>query len=312
MEYDCSQMQLQASNTFNPEKPDLIRGLGKPVIDLNHGKKKPEKGNPQTMMSAGLDYFFDKLGTFMLSKSTYAVPMSNAMDTKGKYMLGILNARGDTLTTFRKFEQLTNFTKSVMRNTDMGSNYEYGGKMFIRSAFNDTVFQVIPPNRLLPVYVLKLGKHKLSMQEGEDLDFDLTGKIIPEGWAETKDYVFITFSMNGNDCPNNRKSGKLSTFYAIYSRATRKLTIVRSNPKDYSAEVLLNDLDGGVPVWPLSYQVSSKDELLIPLRGKDLKARVKSDEFRKSKAPSGKKEELIKMAQLVRDNDDILMIVTLK
>ncbi|MCX6271137.1 MAG: DUF4933 domain-containing protein, partial [Bacteroidetes bacterium] len=182
-------------------------------------------------------------------------------------------------------------------------------RLYFRNAFNDTVFQVLPPNRLLPVYVLNLGRYKLSKMEGMDPDFDLNGKIIPESWAETKNYIFLNFTRDSYDCNNTRKSKQLKLYHALYSKNNGKLWVVRGDPQQYSREILVNDLDGGMPVWPSSYMIGKNGEIMISLKGKDLKERVRSEEFNRSGAPMAKKNELKKLAQLVSDDEDILMIV---
>jgi len=309
MEYDCSQMQLNLANKPDPEKPNLVRGMGKIAVDLNRGKNAPQKGSPNGMMSAGAEYFYGRTGTFMPDRNTYVTKLGNDFEVGGKYMLGIFNKRGDTLTTFTQFEKLKSFSKSLMRNTDGGTQYESKGKLYFRNAFNDTIFQVIPPNRLLPVYVFKLGNYKLSKNEGMDPDFDLTGKIIPQTWADSKNYIFITFTKDSYSCPNTQKSKKLKYYYALYSKTSHKLFIVKGDPHNYSPEILVNNLDGGVPVWPSSYMIGNNGEIMVSLKGSDIKERVNSEGFKRSAAPAAKKNELQKLAQIVKDSDDILMII---
>ncbi|HEX7585770.1 MAG TPA: DUF4933 domain-containing protein [Prolixibacteraceae bacterium] len=226
-----------------------------------------------------------------------------------KNMLGIFGKQGDTLATFAKLEQLKNYTKSMTRRTDPGTEYEKGGNYFFRSNFNDTIFQVIPPNRILPVYVLNLGKYKVSKQEGVDPDASLEGKIIPQDWAETKNYIFMTFTRDSYDCPNNRKNKSVKIYHALFSRTSHQLQVVKGDPFDYEAPILVNNIDGGYPVWPLSYQVGSKGEIMLSLKGRDLKTQVKSTGFQNSTAPADKKEKLKQLANAVSDLDDILMIV---
>jgi hypothetical protein len=72
---------------------------------------------------------------------------------------------------------------------------------------------------------------------------------------------------------------------------------------------LMNDIDGGLPVWPLSYQIGNKGEIMLSLKGSDLKSQVKSKQFIESVAPADKKGKLKQMADSVTDEDDILMIV---
>ena len=54
---------------------------------------------------------------------------------------------------------------------------------------------------------------------------------------------------------------------------------------------------------------SNNGEIMIPLKGKDLKERIKSEYFKVSDAPAGRKSELENLAGSVSDSGDILMIV---
>jgi hypothetical protein len=197
----------------------------------------------------------------------------------------------------------------MQRGTDGGTNYESGGVFFYRPAFNDTIFRINPPNRMIPVYVLELGEYKVSRQEGVDPGFDLSGRIIPEDWAETENYIFLTFTKDDYDCPNTRKNKTVKIYHAVYSKLNHLLTIIKGDPFNYSPEILENNIDGGVPVWPLSYMISKNGEIMFPIKGSELKERVKSNEFKLSRAPSEKKEELEKLSVSVADNEDILMII---
>ena len=300
MEYDCSEFQLGLTQKFDPENPDKILGSGKIIGDLNHGKAKytPDKRNPgaeiYTIQATGMSWIDDN---FYMKK------------LKGDDMMAIFNKDGDTLSAFTQHEKLINYTKNLQRGVDNGEQYEFNGKTFFRNAFNDTVFQVIPPNRLLPVYVFNVGNYKVSRQQGVDPGFDLTGKIIPQDYAETDNFIFLTFVKDGYDCPNSRKDKKVKIFHAVYSKSTRQLSVLKGDPFDYKPEILGNDIDGGRPVWPSSYMVSKNGEILIALKGKDLKERVKSEQFKSSAAPELKKNALKQLAASVSDSEDILMIV---
>jgi len=304
MEYDCSKDQPSMENNFDPEKQAKITGLGQVLIDMNHGKTTtPAPRKHQGMMSINPEGMYENIGIFSPDRNTYINKMW------GKNMLGIISKQGDTLATFTKLEQLKNYTKSLMRGTDGGTQYELHGNMYFRSNFNDTVFQVIPPNRLQPVYVLNLGKYKVSIQEGVDPDASLKGKIIPQDWAETKNYIFMTFTKDSYDCPNTRKNKSVKIYHALFSKSNHQLQIIKSDPTDYSAPILENNLDGGLSVWPLSYSISIKGEIILSLKGSELKSEVKSNRFQKSTAPTDKKEKLKQLAASVSDQDDILMIV---
>jgi hypothetical protein len=305
MEYDCSLINVGHTMSFDPENPANIIGQGKIHVDFNEGKRamvSPQR-NQNGVWSASPGYLMQSSGSNWLDDNTYSKKL------RGDNMLGIFNKEGDTLSTFTQHEKLINYTKSIQRGTDGGVQYEYNNRIFFRNAFNDTVFQVIPPNRLLPVYVFNLGSYKVTRQQGVDPGFNLTGRIIPEKWAETENYIFLTFTKDDYDCPNNRKNKTVKIYHALYSKQNRQLSVIKGDPLDYSPEILDNDMDGGVPVWPSSYMISKNGEMMIPLKGKDIKARVKSEQFRFSGANETKKALFKKMADLVSDYEDILMII---
>jgi len=192
---------------------------------------------------------------------------------------------------------------------DLGTHYEHNGKLYFRPGFNDTIFEVLPPNRMFPVYLIKLGSFKTSIQEGVDPDFNLIGKIIPCEWAETNENIFMTYTKDSFDCPNTRKNKTVKIYHAIYSKLSHQVSVIKGDPYDYSPEILENNIDGGLSVWPSSYMIGNNGEMLISLKGKELKDRIKSEQFKVSKAPEAKKKELEKLAQVVLDTEDILMIV---
>jgi hypothetical protein len=305
MEYDYSSSPLTPDYKFDPEKPDQISGLGKIAIDLNHGKTEPPKPIKHPGLSGGSpEGFFLSKSIFKLDQNSYAIPTR-----RDDNMMIILNNQGDTLSTFTKIEKLKNYTDPMQRGTDYGAQYEHKGKLYFRSEFNDTVFEVIPPNKLLPVYVLKLGTYKASMQEGVDPDFNLSGKIIPGQWAETNEFIFMTYTKDDYDCKNTRKKKTVKIYHAIYSKLNHQLSVINGDPYDYSPEILKNNFDGGIPVWPSSYMIGNNGEILISLKGKELKDRVKTEQFKESKAPEAKKKELEKLAGVVSESDNILMII---
>jgi hypothetical protein len=304
MKLDCNSAHLAKEYRYDPEFPDRISGLGEIALDLNHGKTEPPKPRSHQGMFGGPgEWLNNEFGVYMLTDDLYALPSWE------ENILVIRNIYGDTLTSFTRFEKIVNYTKSLMRGTDDGVHYENLGSLYLRPEYNDTVFRVTPPDRLYPVYVLSLGEYKVTRQQGVDPDFNLTGKIIPEEWAETGNFIFLTFTKDDYDCPNTRKNKTVKIYHAIYSKLTRQLAVIKGDPYDYSTEILRNDIDGGPPVWPSSYMIGNNGEIMIPLKGKDLKERIKSEYFKASDAPVGKKSELENLAVSVSDSGDILMIV---
>ena len=294
MKYDLSNKQIGSSKHYEPENPDQIIGLGEIALDLNPSKKRAiwkYKISPE-LVSWGFhtDYIYQSVGTFFLNKNTFAKELERTDK------IAIINNHGDTLTTFSGFEYGLNLS------------FQNQGKQFLWNGRNDTIFQVIAANRIAPAYIFKLGQYKAMSQEG-NMNPDFTGKIIPRGWAETKNFIFLVFDKDGFDSQNSRKHKKVKILHALFSKQNRQLFIVKGDPFNYSPEILENNLDGGVPVWPLSYMIGNDGEILISVKGKELKDRVTSEEFKLSGASEAKKNELVKLAGSVSDKEDILMIV---
>ena len=304
MGLDCKNLPISMSSGFDPENPKKIIGAGSVLLDLNHGQAPPMDFDKHVKTGL-LNYksMLNTMLTYSLDKNTYYQP------SRGKNMLVIFNNNGDTLTVFKKLEQLKNYTKSLKRGVDRGFNYQKNGKHYLRTDYNDTIFQILPPNRLLPVYVLNLGKHKMEKQGGVDPGVSLEGKIIPDGFAEFNNHIFISFLKDNYDCPYNRRSKLVKMFYGIYNTNNKLLALVNSDSLDYNPDILINDIDGGISVWPGNYNAENSNEILIPLFGWELKKRVKSVEFENSIAPTEKKAILKRLSEVVSDNDRILMII---
>lgn len=308
MQFDCSELQTASPSKFDPEDPLKITGLGKPIVDFNHGRMSNVMNQ---LKSKGIWSSSAPIQGF--SSQSYAITWINndtySKKLRGDNMIGIFNKYGDTLSVFTQYERLVNYTKSVQRGTDSGSQYEFNNKVFFRNAFNDTICQIVPPNRLLPVYVLNLGNCKVTRQQGVDPSFDLTGKIIIEDWAETKKFILLTFTKDNYDCPANRQSKKVKIYYAMFSKEGKQFNIIKSDPLDYNSEILKNDIDGGIPVWPSYYQIGKDGEIILSVKGKTLKKRVRSMEFKESLIPESRKDGLKRMAASASDYDDIVMLI---
>lgn len=115
--------------------------------------------------------------------------------------------------------------------------------------------------------------------------------------------------MGSYDCPYNRKNKSVKIYHAIFSKANLLLQVIKSDPTDYSAPILENYIDDGCPVWPQSYMIGNKGEILFSLKGHELRTKLMSSQFQKSTATVEKKEKLKRLSDSITDQDDIIMIV---
>ena len=58
----------------------------------------------------------------------------------------------------------------------------------IKQEYNDTVFRLIPPNRLLPVYIIDFGEFKVNYMDGLNPNFDLSEKYMLNSLHETNNF----------------------------------------------------------------------------------------------------------------------------
>lgn len=245
-------------NTFN-----RINGSGKIVSEIKKTKKQ---------------YYFPT--PYLLGGNTYAFTQEIKRVEYVESFINILSVSGDTLCKFPDHDPIRNFSKSVSRGTDGGNSYYLNGTLFLRQSFNDTIYQLIPPNRLLPTYILNFGNLGIqSAQEGIDPGVSLKEKLMPQTFLETNRYIFITYSKD-YDCPNTAKSGTLKYSRLIFDKKNKSLISVYQDeapffPKGkitwHSAPDLNieNDLDKVPFYWPTSvtangrpYTIMSGDELL--------------------------------------------------
>lgn len=303
MEYDCGSPQLLTSTEFDVENQQKILAKGTVSVDLMHGNNKPyNPKNKNGMMSMSPESFYQQLGVFSDDKGNYIKKQY------GDNMLNTFNVNGDTLCSFTKYERLQNYTKSLVRGTDAGSVYTIANRLYIRPNFNDTLFQLVPPNKLLPKYVFKLGKYKMDIMEGSDPDVSLQGKIVPMSWAETSNFAFLTFSKDNYASPRSMRNKNVNIYQAVYSKQNKELSIIKGDPTNYEPKILMNDIDGGLSVWPLDYMIANDHSMLIALKGYQLIEHIKSAEFT-SHPNSDKKQNLIQFCQALKADDDVLMIV---
>lgn len=256
-------------------------------------------------------------------KNSYsATPLGNSFFSKTghpnqhKEMITIFSFNGDTLCSFLGNQKIENYTKTVSRNTDWGSTFTFKGDHYFREGLSDTIFRIVPPNRLIPTFIIDLGEFKIDrIQQAIDPSFDLSNKFLLKSIDFWGNYIFITYT-KGYNSPNARKEKLVKFFYAIYDRVKKELWHVQSDPHEWNYS-LENDLDGGFPVWPgrFSYKyytsssISSSGEILMSIKGNDLKEYIKTPEFEKSPAPADRKAKLKELAAQVDGFETIVIIM---
>jgi len=248
------------------------------------------------------------IGIFPIAENCYAgMPgLVEAFDGKNPLIV-LFNINGDTLCTFTQFENLESpITNSVIR-TYSTPRWQTGKLTSIKFAFNDTVFRIIPPNRLLPAYVFKLGDSKVTADEWLHVNTKLDRKILISSILENQQFMFIEYRhyIAGNDKPVYEK--------ALFDKSRNELIRLESNDEannkifNYWINSFENDLDGGPDFWP-DY-TTPEGNLAKLLRTKDLKEYIQNPDYKL--CTDSKKEAFKAYVQSMKGGgrDIVIMIV---
>jgi len=215
----------------------------------------------------------------------------------------VFNNNGDTLCTISNPNQIKNWTKTTVRAGEPFTYYYKNHLTFI-GQHADTLFRFVPPNRMLPVYILDFGKDKVGFFEGLDPDSDLSQKLILYSIFETDNFIFIRYTRN-NPGPRNIKNKSVAFYNVIFDKTANKLYHLPG--QSLTPVYLRNDIDGGISFWPEF--VTPKGNMLMLVTGKELKEYIKSNEFKKEELTVEQRQKQIDMAQGLKNNDIVVMMI---
>lgn len=219
-------------------------------------------------------------------------------------LLVTYNENGDTICQFSDFERIANFSHSNYRVPARLANYYYNGLLTIKQEYNDTVFRLVTPDRLLPAFIFSWGKYKLSYLDGLNPDFDLSDKFILNSLHESNNYLFIRYTQK-SDSPVNRKNNSVKFYNALFDKKDGKLY---HNPGyTFLPEGIVNDIDGGIPFWPDI--ITLQGELMKLVSGKIMKDYVNSSGFKDANINEENRKKQISLASGLRNTDMIIIIV---
>jgi hypothetical protein len=219
-------------------------------------------------------------------------------------LLVTYNDKGDTLCKFTDYERIDNFSFAQTRTAIELETYSYNGQVTLKQEYNDTVFRLIPPDRLLPAFIIDFGEYKFNAMDGLNGDYDLSKKYMINSLHETNNFLFIRYTQN-YDCPNTRKKNVVKFYNALFDKKEGKL--YHQPGSSLLPESLENDLDGGMPFWPEF--ITPQGEMMKLVSGRVFKDFINSAEFKKSSVSEEKKKKQISMASGLRPTDMVVVIV---
>jgi hypothetical protein len=162
----------------------------------------------------------------------------------------------------------------------------------------------MPPDRLLPVYVIQFSGSEFSYMEGLNPDFNLSGKYMLKSLHETNDFLFIRYTQN-YDCLDTRNKNAVKFYNALFNKKENKL--YHQPGFTLLPEGMTNDLDGGISFWPDF--ITPQGEMMKLLSGQVLKDYVDSDKFKKTAISEENRKKQIAMAEGLKPTDMVVIIV---
>jgi len=266
---------------------------------------QPEEGEPYTyakgevidmgkIRSPGLG----STNIFAVSDNMYAGMPPNLPDAFGKnsILMVTFNTNGDTLCKYLQHDLLENPVTSTLIRSFSNLSWFYGEVATFKWLFNDTVYRLKGPNRLVPAFIFKLGDHKITVDDWLHVNTSLNGKVLIDDILENQRYLFIDYRYYDPDNPKvpvNEKAiyiKETKEFFRIaLSQEQRKvLNTVPPPPRPGSllppqinviSPGLENDLDGGRTFWP--QYVTTEGCLATTVSPEVLKELIQNSDFKK-------------------------------
>ena len=266
---------------------------------------QPEEGEPYTyakgevidmgkIRSPGLG----STNIFAVSDNMYAGMPPNLPDAFGKnsILMVTFNTNGDTLCKYLQHDLLENPVTSTLIRSFSNLSWFYGEVATFKWLFNDTVYRLKGPNRLVPAFIFKLGDHKITVDDWLHVNTSLNGKVLIDDILENQRYLFIDYRYYDPDNPKvpvNEKAiyiKETKEFFRIaLSQEQRKvLNTVPPPPRPGSllppqinviSPGLENDLDGGRAFWP--QYVTTEGSLATTVSPEVLLSHIQNTNYKK-------------------------------
>jgi hypothetical protein len=227
------------------------------------------------------------------------------------YVFTEYNEQGDTLQGVPNYiffdtnEQADPFHMSLFQ--DQNFSYSFENKLHMKGYYNDTVYTYDENNKIVPKFLIDLGKHKLP----EDLIYERKWtRPLPNGlyWTgvhETPDYVFIPCGYHFDQ--NRPESEREEKGLVLYNKKTKEGIAVNETKQGGFTD----DITGGPDFRPI---VTNDNTAIMLVSALDMKQYLVSDKFKNHevKFPE-KKEKLNQLKKALKEDDNhFLVLVDLK
>ncbi len=163
--------------------------------------------------------------------------------------------KGDTLCRFTVNDAEDYVPTSTYRSGENTDVYHYDGKLRLRMAYDNTVYELTDASTLKAVWRLDFGtlKRPTGKYVVGSLNNSLDGYYLVNSWIETNRYLLVQLSRS-YDSPNARTQGTVTLHTLMYDKQTG----------DFFSLPGRTDKDGRYTYANLPFQVEGKELSLLP------------------------------------------------
>lgn len=163
--------------------------------------------------------------------------------------------KGDTLCRFTVNDAEDYVPTSTYRSGENTDAYHYDGKLRLRMAYDDTVYELTDASTLKAVWRLDFGtlKRPTGKYVTGSLSNSLDGYYLVNSWIETNRYLLVQLSRS-YDSPNARTQGTVTLHTLVYDKQTG----------DFFSLPGKTDKEGRYTYANLPFRVEGKDISLLP------------------------------------------------
>lgn len=212
----------------------------------------PDEGNAQEGIVGkklkqieGYDFMY-KSGFYQVGGGMWTAVSNKWSSGSTGDLLTLYGPNGDTLCQFKDYDLIHDYPGGPHRGTDNEFKYHFGKTFSFKPENNDTLFRVIPPNRLLPTYIFDFGDRKLDLMDGLIRSKSLKGKNMAYELYETNKYLFFVYSQDRQIWWPYRSDDK--NFFTLIDKSNYQIHHISSIKS--TDDGIYNDIDGGSPFWP--------------------------------------------------------------
>ena len=226
-------------------------------------RQVPEPGG-EIIRQVTSDYASEATTLYPLGSGMFALSQNRKPVRQQLPLITIVSKAGDTLCTFSDCDPIRHFSHAVYRNVESYQTYYLNHVCHFKPAYNDTIFQIIPPDNLIAKYILDFGVQGIN-ESNKALapNIPLDDRFILDNVLETQKFIFITYTKN-YATPNTAKNKTLWYSRLIYDKTNKTIFPVYSDREPQmttGSEIKMqtpsapelnieNDLDNMPFIWP--------------------------------------------------------------